>query len=194
MRRYIFCIALLLCICSLSIAQDQEKENRFFKMHDKNGDGKIDKNELPDEEAFDILDHNKDGFISKSELTHKAQTSMNKGQPNKRQNKLQMFFQRKDKNGDGKISKDEWDGPSQIFEKLDKNGDGYIERNEIPRKRNRGNRKNFLKKIDADQDGKISKEEWKGPKRIFEKLDTNKDGFIEKSELPKRNRGNKRKK
>ena len=42
----------------------------------------------------------------------------------------------------------------------------------------------ILQRLDADDDGKISKEEAKG--RIlehFEKIDTNKDGFIDRDEL-----------
>lgn len=36
-----------------------------------------------------------------------------------------------------------------------------------------------MKKLDANKDGKISKEESKGPvKKDFERIDTNKDGYI----------------
>jgi hypothetical protein len=42
------------------------------------------------------------------------------------------FVQRLDHNGDGKISKQEFDGPSQHFSKFDRNGDGYISEEEAP--------------------------------------------------------------
>ena len=40
--------------------------------------------------------------------------------------------------------------------------------------------------MDENEDGKLSKEEIKGPlKRDFDKVDTNEDGFISKEELEK---------
>ncbi|WP_199726307.1 EF-hand domain-containing protein [Aquimarina sp. BL5] len=43
-----------------------------------------------------------------------------------------------------------------------------------------------FKIMDADEDGKLSKEEVKGPlKRDFSKIDTDEDGFITKEELEK---------
>ena len=38
----------------------------LFQQHDKNGDGKLDRNELP-AALFDRLDVNKDGFVSEEE-------------------------------------------------------------------------------------------------------------------------------
>ncbi|MDP7033217.1 MAG: DUF1566 domain-containing protein [Planctomycetota bacterium] len=42
------------------------------------------------------------------------------------------FVGRLDKNGDGKISRDEFDGPKRAFGRLDKNGDGFISGEEAP--------------------------------------------------------------
>ena len=39
------------------------------------------------------------------------------------------------KNGDGKVSKSEFGGPSKHFNHLDKNNDGYITEDEAPRGR-----------------------------------------------------------
>ena len=51
--------------------------------------------------------------------------------------------------------------------------------------------------MDANEDGKLSKKELKGPiKNDFSKIDTNEDGFITKAELKRApkpvRRGNKR--
>ena len=44
----------------------------------------------------------------------------------------------------------------------------------------------LLKKMDANEDGKLSKKEIKGPlKDDFSKVDTNEDGFISKKEFQK---------
>ena len=37
-----------------------------------------------------------------------------------------------DKDGDGKISMDEFPGQDDVFKRLDKNGDGYINKSEAP--------------------------------------------------------------
>ena len=42
------------------------------------------------------------------------------------------FVARLDKDGDGKVSRDEFDGPSKHFARLDKNNDGFISENEVP--------------------------------------------------------------
>ena len=44
----------------------------------------------------------------------------------------QRFMRRLDKDGDGKVSKSEFDGPSNHFSRLDKNNDGYISSDEAP--------------------------------------------------------------
>lgn len=42
----------------------------------------------------------------------------------------------------------------------------------------------IFKKLDTDEDGKISKKEVKGPlKKDFAKIDTDEDGFISKKEM-----------
>ena len=44
----------------------------------------------------------------------------------------------------------------------------------------------LLKKMDENEDGKLSKKEVKGPlKEHFSKIDTNEDGFISKKEFEK---------
>ncbi|WP_052172578.1 hypothetical protein [Psychroserpens jangbogonensis] len=57
---------------------------------------------------------------------------------------------------------------------------------------NRGDRKKpptfkqLLKDMDANEDGKLSKEEVKGPlKEVFAKVDTDEDGFITEKEFEK---------
>jgi len=44
------------------------------------------------------------------------------------------MIKRFDKDGDGRISKEEWIGPAPLFERLDRNGDGAVTQDEIPQK------------------------------------------------------------
>jgi len=45
---------------------------------------------------------------------------------------VDRFIRRLDKNGDGKVSKKEFDGPDRHFDRLDRNSDGYLDAGEAP--------------------------------------------------------------
>jgi len=57
-------------------------------------------------------------------------------------------------------------------------------------KENRGNGReaptaaDFVKRLDKDNDGKVSKSEFDGPAEHFSRLDKNSDGYISKDEAP----------
>ncbi|MBC8373749.1 MAG: hypothetical protein H8E53_09170, partial [Planctomycetes bacterium] len=53
--------------------------------------------------------------------------------PRRRGDGRPSFVKSLDKNGDGKVSKSEFDGPAGHFNQLDKNGDGYLSEKEAPR-------------------------------------------------------------
>ena len=40
-------------------------------------------------------------------------------------------------------------------------------------------------RMDTNHDGKVSRDEWKGPADMFDKLDTNHDGYITREERPR---------
>ncbi|NOZ21342.1 MAG: EF-hand domain-containing protein [Planctomycetes bacterium] len=46
----------------------------------------------------------------------------------------------------------------------------------------RRDRGQMLKRMDADGDGKVSKDEFRGPEQMFDRLDADKDGFISQEE------------
>jgi hypothetical protein len=101
------------------------KEGGFIQKFDKDGDGKVSKEEFPgSQEQFTNLDTNGDGTIDASEAP--------KGPP-RHGMKGGGFIQRFDKDGDGKVSKEEFPGPQDHFTTLDTNGDGYIDASEAPK-------------------------------------------------------------
>jgi Ca2+-binding EF-hand superfamily protein len=95
--------------------------------------------------------------------------------------------------------------PAAIFKQLDKNGDGKIEKDEVPE-----NQRRFFERVlrtgDKDDSGSLTVEEFvagskdterrdaagpgfggggrPNPGEMFERMDTNKDGKIQKSEVP----------
>ncbi len=110
---------------------------------------------------------------------------------------LDHMFADHDANKDGKITKDEFPGPDAIFDRMDADGDGSISEAEGKAAEDAGMRMrknmtgagdpaerwaNLLEHADADKDGKISKDEFRGPDAAFARLDANGDGFITEDE------------
>lgn len=95
-----------------------------------------------------------------------------------------------DKNKDKKISHDEWQGPPQFFDRLDTNKDGFIDETEWNAMRQRmggggGPRfgESLAKLLDADKDGKISRDEFAKLLTLFDLLDANHDGSLTQEEM-----------
>lgn len=113
------------------------------------------------------------------------------------------FVERLDRDRDGKVSRNEFDGPAEHFSDFDKNGDGYINEKEAPKgppPQNGGGderrpphgqgggqmsqKDSFVGRLDKDGDGQVSKSEFDGPAEAFKHLDKNKDGNISENEAP----------
>ena len=107
------------------------------------GDGKISKEEVPAplQPMFENLDANKDGFLDKAEMD--AMRSRRGGGPGGggapgggggRGGNLMS----NDKNGDGKVSRDEAPEFMQtFFDRLDANSDGFVDQTEAEAARQR---------------------------------------------------------
>jgi RND family efflux transporter MFP subunit len=108
------------------------------------------------------------------------------------------FFAKYDKNGDGKVAKDEMpENLANLFAKMDTNSDGFIDQNEMAAARPRGSGggraatgnmprtpADYIKAFDKDNDGKVSKDETPDQGRqFFGFVDTNGDGFADKAEI-----------
>jgi Ca2+-binding EF-hand superfamily protein len=71
-----------------------------------------------------------------------------------------------DKNGDGRITKAEFGGPTELFEALDRDGDGAITPDDLDWSddstyaRQLGMAQQLLRRADADGNRKVSREEW----------------------------------
>ena len=103
--------------------------------------------------------------------------------------KQSKVISKHDKDGDGKLSKDEFQGSDKAFDNLDKNENGYIDKDEAHKARkdkSKKGKKGYLKKYDEnDDDGKLSKDEFQGSDKAFDNLDKNQDGYIDKDEAYK---------
>ena len=90
-----------------------------------------------------------------------------------------------DTNQDGQISREEWKRPAEVFDRLDADHNGTLTREELSAGRKHGGaraRKGF-RRADQNNDGQVTREEWKGSAEIFERLDANKDGILQREEV-----------
>jgi Ca2+-binding EF-hand superfamily protein len=180
-------LVLSLVIIPSVMAQDAPPSD-FITHWDADGDGKVSADEFTGpQENFADLDTNGNGFIEAAEAPQGPP-------PEGAKPEVEMgtdFIADWDKDGDGKVSRDEYLGPPEHFDALDTNKDGFIDKSEAPQmppaegdevmvEKGQG----FINDWDADGDGKVSADEYTGPPENFQDLDTNKDGFIDKSEEP----------
>jgi Ca2+-binding EF-hand superfamily protein/peroxiredoxin/mono/diheme cytochrome c family protein len=122
-------ILALLALGATSFTQ-QATPDAIFQRADKNHDGKVTPDELPNTETFARFDLNKDGVITLEEGRKVL--------------------------GSGAVAEAIAASPTggeQIFKYLDKNGDGVLTEDELPQQARR------LKALDQDKDGRITRAE-----------------------------------
>ncbi len=196
-------------------AQEAPKRQRgsFFQRLDKNGDGFITLDEIPEEhrerfsKTLKRLDKNGDGKLSREELAQAR--GPRRGRPGRGRRDgdrpqrpgrggprgVNPLFRLLDANRDGKITSQEM---TQFFKKLDRNGDGTITPDEMPAPRfgarpggpaRRITPEAIVQRImrmDKNGDGKLTKDEVpERMRRFLERADANGDGALDKEELLK---------
>lgn len=182
-------LALGLLLADESDGQDKPPANPVLTVFqlDANGDMTLERDEVPEagHAAFDRLlklgDANKNGKLEPEEMramAQKVQTLAVAGAAR---------FKAMDKDGDGKLSKDEFEGPKPLFPQIDADKDGFISQQEATRfvAAGGGNLQQRLQAMDKNGDSKVSEEEFTGPRPLFARLDTDKDGFVTKEEAAK---------
>lgn len=171
-----------------------------FEMLDRNQDGKLTLEELPEpvrERMKPLFDR-----LGKTELTAEEYGRIARGLPGERPDPGE-FFNRLDRNSDGKITKDElpMGAPPFLTQLFERSGQEAITREEFARLARRafpggpmpaGNPSpgpsqppmpRIFRMADADGDGRITKEELSRLPEKFDELDENGDGHLDPREL-----------
>lgn len=148
--------------------EDLQPKKFDFSKYDMDKDSKITLSDFldPTQQRFNNLDNNNDGSITQDDL--------------KLLKKPETFnFAKYDKDGNGIIFLEDFLEPvKNRFSNLDKTKDDLITMDDLKPDAL------FLKKLDADNDGKVNHAEWMGSKnKDFTKKDFNNDGYISKLEF-----------
>jgi Ca2+-binding EF-hand superfamily protein len=99
-----------------------------------------------------------------------------------RENQAQL--REMDRDNDGVITRAEWHGTVQSFRRYDTNRDGVLSGTEIWTDARRGWSRERFARLDENNDGAISRGEWRAERAEFDRLDRDRDGYIERDELP----------
>lgn len=138
---------------AIAVASAEAQTGGTFDRFDRNKDGKVTKDELPDVKIFERFDVNKDASITQDEYNKVA--GMTTGKPGAVKAPSPMeWFEQSDRNKDGKLSRLE--APSPQFKEIDKDADGFVTLAEWKAHLNSA----ALKQLDKDGDGKISQLEF----------------------------------
>jgi len=152
----------------------------LFRRMDKDGDKRITKEEWQlQAEFFARFDANGDGVITPDEVL-----PSDPRQPGPEGEGSAGFLGRFDKNRDGKVDAAEF-GNERRFKAMDRDGDGVLTKEEIEQaldKEDRERRMTPLERFDLDRDGKVTREEFKGPSKLFDRMDRNQDGVIDEKD------------
>jgi len=157
--------------------------SRFLKDHDKNGDGKLSKDELPAsaQKEFDQIDTNKDGFITQDELQQHA-AKMAKLRPQL----VEVVYYTIDFHEEP-ATLQELQTAYDELRKMDKNSDGKLDDSEVKMFREQRRKERIdgiISALDRNSDGKLSKDEARGLwADNFSQLDKNNDGFLDRQEI-----------
>ena len=138
-------------------------------------------------ELFAKFDADGDGFIVAAEVMpesgrRRARYDVGSGKDSA------AFLQRYDKNGDGSVDKKEF-AHERRFKEIDADANGVLSRAEVEQSLDKARSErsfDFIERFDLDRDGKVTRDEFTGPARVFESKDKNFDGVIDQSDLKKK--------
>ena len=152
------------------------QDSSEFLSLDRNGDGRLNRGEWRgDRAAFLRADRNNDNMLSRSEYLN-----MNAGYGDQDI----TDFETLDVNNSNRIERGEWSGTRVAFNRLDVNNDGTLTRRELEGTGNDAVAAGYdeFDSRDYNNNGVISRGEWRDGAAAFNRFDVNNDGVISRRE------------
>lgn len=172
----------------LFIVRDtRARANNARNQFDQDKDGFVTAEEYPgNKNVFKKADRNRDGKLEWKELVKLANDELDDIRKKMKSPSRYDFLNLFDLNRDNKVTPAEYDGPGRSMRKFDTDGDGTVTYAELypERMMDMEARKppaenlNVVAALDANEDGKVSRDEFKGTPAAWKRLDRNKDGWI----------------
>jgi len=171
-------------------AQQAQSRNMRFQGMDLNGDGVITREEWRgNTRSFREHDWNGDGRLSGDEVRPGArfdpqwdQRSVGtSGRDDADVDRSAARFRALDTDRNGRLTLGEWSGRNDIFYSLDRNGDNALSLREFTGDAGSQAADRF-NTLDVNNDGRVTRDEWRGSAAVFSALDANRDGVLTRSE------------
>jgi Ca2+-binding EF-hand superfamily protein len=170
-------------------SQTQSKRQRsdvrkMIERHDENGDGVLQRSELPQDmrSGFSRLDRDKNGELSANELRDHAGRMQRSIVP------VEVVCVWVSDVDQGRLTINDLQTAYDTLMDLDENNDGQISRQELQQQRQQiASRwaKQVINRLDQDDDGLVDQEEAQDSflARNFDRIDNNEDGSVSRQEL-----------
>lgn len=117
------------------------KVDDILKQQDSDGDGRLSADEFKGPaQLFGRGDANGDGYLDRAELEDASRKlAKMAGSPSDAPGgeggrDMAAMVKRADRDGDGRVTREEWPGRPQMFDRMDKNGDGVLDDSDFGRK------------------------------------------------------------
>jgi EF hand domain-containing protein len=185
-------MAITILVFTPGPAGAQERSDMRFRGMDQNGDGVITRREWRgNDQSFRVHDWNGDGILSGDEVNPRARPPVRTIDPREENDPNRPFsdwtearFRELDHNRDNRLTRDEWHFDLESFRRADHNGDQRLTLAEfLGSDIDDDDRYDRFSDIDANGDGRITRDEWHGGTRAFAALDRNGDGILTRREM-----------
>jgi len=164
------------------------RSRHLLRLYDQNNDGKITAEEcLLPPKAMAELDLNKSGALESEDLMKLTLTRATLLQDPAR--RATALLAELDKDGDKRLSEEEFGTAKETFRKADRNADGQLDADELkllpplPVDHPQRRAEEMIARLDQDGDKMLSQNEFRLPGVRFEDTDSNKDGLVDFKEL-----------